>query len=113
MNGIHADPEALEGPQDEIISSVKDFLTVIRSHNPNAPILWCWGMLKLHVVPSLIQKGVEEYKAATGDKNVYTLELESLDELEKTPEEKGSRGHPGFKTHHAAAVKIVDFLTKL
>ena len=51
--------------------------------------------------------------AESGDKNVYTLELESLDELEKTPEEKGSRGHPGYKTHHAAALKIVEFLTKL
>ena len=70
-------------------------------------------MLELNVVPDLIQKGVEEYKAQTSDKDVYTLELESIDELEKLPEEKGSRGHPGYKTHHAAALKIVDFLTKL
>ncbi|MBR5401130.1 MAG: hypothetical protein IK102_04885 [Treponema sp.] len=106
-------PEALEGLQEEIVSSVKNFLTVIRSHNPSAKILWCWGLLKLHVVPGLIQKGVEEYKAESGDQNVFTLELESLDELEKTPEEKGSRGHPGYKTHHAAALKIVEFLTTL
>ncbi len=112
QNGV---PELVEGLAREqfIISSVKSFLTVIRSHNPNAKILWCWGMLKLHLVPGLIEKGVEEYKAESGDKNVYTLELEPLDELEKTPEEKGSRGHPGYKTHHAAALKIVDFLTKL
>ena len=106
-------PEALEGMQEEIVSSVKNFLTVIRSHNPSAKILWCWGLLKLHVVPGLIQKGVEEYKAESGDKNVYTLELESLDELEKTPEEKGSRGHPGMKTHQAAARKIVEFIERL
>ena len=98
---------------DEITSAVKSFLTVIRSHNPNAKILWCWGMLKLQVVPGLIQKAVEEYKAESGDKNVYTLELESLDELEKTPQEKGSRGHPGMKTHQAAASKIVASLRSL
>ena len=102
--------EALEGLQEEIVSSVKSFLTVIRSHNPSAKILWCWGMLKLQVVPGLIQKGVEEYKAESGDKNVFTLELESLDELEKTPEEKGSRGHPGYKTHQHAALKIASSL---
>ena len=107
------EPQEPQTLQKEIISSVKSFLSVIRSHNPNAKILWCWGMLKLHLVPGLIEKGVEEYKAESGDKNVFTLELDSIEELEKTPEEKGSRGHPGYKTHHAAALKIVDFLTKL
>ena len=106
-------PEALEGPHKEIISSVKQFLTVIRSHNPSAKILWCWGMLPLQTVPALIQKGVDEYKTTTGDQDVYTLELESLFDLEKTPQEKGSRGHPGYKTHQAAAQKIVELLKRL
>ena len=106
-------PEALEGPHKEIISSVKKFLTVIRSHNPSAKILWCWGMLPLQTVPALIQKGVDEYKTTTGDQDVYTLELESLFDLEKTPQEKGSRGHPGYKTHQAAAQKIVELLKRL
>ncbi|MBO4628458.1 MAG: hypothetical protein J5687_00770, partial [Treponema sp.] len=106
-------PEPVEGPHEEIISAVKSFLTVIRAHNPNAKILWCWGMLPLQTVPALIQKGVDEYKTTTGDQNVYTLELDSLFELEKTPQEKGSRGHPGYKTHQAAASKIVEFISKL
>ena len=112
QNGV---PELVEGLAREqfIISSVKSFLTVIRSHNPNAKILWCWGLLKLLTVPALIQKAIEEYKAATGDKNIYTLELESIEKLEKTPEEKGSRGHPGYKTHHAAALKIVELIERL
>ena len=106
-------PEPLEGLHKEIISSVKNFLGVIRSHNPNAKILWCWGMLPLQTVPALIQKGVDEYKTATGDKNVFTLELDSLFELENTPQEKGSRGHPGFKTHQYAAQKIYTCLSNL
>ena len=109
-NGV---PEPVEGSQKEIISAVKNFLTVIRSHNPNAKILWCWGMLSLQTVPALIQKGVDEYKSESGDNNVYTLELEPLDELEKTPEEKGSRGHPGVKTHQHAASKIASSLRKM
>ena len=96
--------------QEEIVLAVKNFLTVIRSHNPNAKILWCWGLLKLYVVPGLIQKGVEEYKALTGDKNVYTLEFEDAKTLEKTPQEKGSREHPGYKTHQIAASKIASLL---
>ena len=110
LHGCTGVPEPVEGPQKEIISAVKNFLTVIRSHNPNAKILWCWGMLSLQTVPALIQKGVDEYKSESGDNNVYTLELEPLDELEKTPEEKGSRGHPGYITHHAAAIKIASSL---
>ena len=107
------EPQEPQTLQQEIISSVQQFLTVIRTHNPNAKILWCWGMLPLQTVPALIQKGVDEYKTATSDQNVYTLELESLFELEKTPQEKGSRGHPGAKTHQAAASKIVEFISKL
>ncbi|MBO7639006.1 MAG: hypothetical protein J6S91_08525, partial [Treponema sp.] len=105
--------EDKRGLSEKVISAVKDFLSVIRSHNPNASILWVWGMLKLEHVPELIKKGVEEYKADSGDKKVFTLELESFDDLEKTDEEKGSRCHPGPKTHETAAVKIVDFLCKL
>ena len=108
--GMNVVAEHIESPKEEIVSAVKNFLTVIRSHNPDAKILWCWGMLELHVVPGLIQKAVEEYKTATGDKNVYTLELESLNELEKKKEEKGSRGHPGYKTHQTAASKIASSL---
>ena len=108
--GMPVVAEHVEAPREEIISAVKSFLTTIRSHNPNAKILWCWGMLKLQTVPALIQKGVEEYKAVTGDKNVCTLELESLFDLEKTPQEKGSRGHPGYKTHQHAAIKIASSL---
>ena len=111
--GMSVVAEHVEAPREEIISAVKSFLTVIRSHNPNAKIVWCWGMLPLPVVPALIQKGVEEYKAAAGDKNVFTLELDSLFDLEKTPQEKGSRGHPGYITHQAAARKIYEFIKNM
>ena len=96
--------------KDEIVAEVQDFLTLVRSHNPAAKIIWIWGLLKLHLVPELIQKGVDNYKAQTSDNDIYTLEMESIDELEKLPEEKGSRGHPGAKTHDAAAKRIFDFI---
>ena len=70
-------------------------------------------MLSLDVVPPLIQKGIKEYISATGDVNVYPLELESMDEIEKNPEDKGSRGHPGLPTHRKAADKIYEFIKGL
>ena len=101
------------GLPEKVTSAVKDFLAVIRSHNPRAKILWTWGLLPLQTVPALIQKGVHDYKAESGDENVFTLELDSADVIEKLPEEKGSRGHPGEKAHEAAAKKIAGFLSKL
>ena len=70
-------------------------------------------MLSLDIVPALIQKGIKEYMSASGDMNVYALELESMDDIEKNPEDKGSRGHPGPLTHKKAAEKIYDFIKTL
>ena len=102
-----------QAQMDEIVCEVQKFLKLVRSHNPHAKIIWVWGLLKLHLVPELIQKGIVEYKAQTSDKDVYTVELESIDELEKLPEEKGSRGPPGAKTHQAAAARIYDFIKSI
>lgn len=98
---------------DEITHEVSEFLRLVRSHNPSAKIIWCWGLLELKVVPACIQKGVEEYKEASGDKNVFAVELEPAEKLEKNPLEKGSRGHPGLKTHQAAATKLFEFIKSL
>ena len=96
-----------------IIAGAKRFLGVIRKYNPKAKIIWTWGMISLDIVPTLIQKGIDEYKKESGDKNVYTLELESMEVLEKSDEDKGSRGHPGPLTHKKAAERIFDFISSL
>ena len=96
-----------------IIAEAKRFLSVIRRYNPEAKIIWTWGMISIDIVPSLIQKAIGEYKKESGDKNVYALELESMAVLEKTDEDKGSRGHPGPLTHRKAAERIFDFISSL
>ncbi len=96
-----------------IVAEVKRFLGEIRRYNPKAKIIWTWGMLSLDIVPALIQKGIKEYMAETSDMKVYALELDSMDKLEKNPEDKGSRGHPGPLTHKKAAEKIYDFIKTL
>lgn len=95
---------------DIIISTAKNFLKTIRKHNPEAPVIWTYGMLQLDVFPPLLQNAVEQYKAESSDKNVYILQLSSIEEVEKTPFDKGSRGHPGPGTHNAAALKLSAFI---
>ena len=96
-----------------ILDGVKAFLKNIRSHNPEAKIIWTYGMLKFVAVPEYITAGIEEYKTESGDKNVFLLELDSMEDLEVNPEDKGSRGHPGPKTHRAAAEKLFKFIKGL
>ena len=107
---LNEDSTVCEKESNIIINSVKDFLKIIRKNNPKAIIIWCWGMVKHLLVPPLIQYGVEEYIFESGDKNVYTLELDYMDEIETNEDDKGSRAHPGFKTHKIASEKLCDFI---
>ncbi len=110
---FHDDGKGAGGAAGQaVIAEVKRFLSEIRLHNPEAKIIWTWGMIKLDLMPSLIQKGIDLYKAESGDKSVYSLELESMEELEKCDEDKGSRGHPGPLTHKRAALRLVDFIKR-
>ena len=107
---IDKDGKVCEKDSNTIINGVKDFLKVIRKNNPHATIIWVWGMIKLQLVPPLIQYAVEEYIFESGDKNVFTLELDAMEDVEVYDEDKGSRGHPGPKTHKLAANKLCSFI---
>ncbi len=96
-----------------IVSEVKRFLCEIRRHNPKAKIIWTWGMIPVDIVPALIQKGIKEYMKEKSDMNVFPLELEGMDTIEKAEEDKGSRGHPGPLTHKKAAERIYEFIKSL
>lgn len=110
----HDDGKGADGAAGQtVITGAKRFLGLIRKYNPEAKIIWTWGMISLDIIPPLIQKGIEEYKKESGDKNVYTLELESMEVLEKSDEDKGSRGHPGPLTHKKASERIFDFISSL
>lgn len=112
---LHHEADEKASPEEgKIISdAAKAFLISIRKNNPAAKIIWTWGMMKLTAVPFYIQQGIDEYKSETGDNNVYTLLLDPMEENEKLPEDKGSRGHPGPKTHTLAKNKIVDFIKSI
>lgn len=94
-----ADVERLE-------KAVCQFLTLIRSKNPDALLIWCYGMLGDGLLP-LLQAGVERYKKASGDTRAFLLQLPPT-----TPETVGARQHPGAAAHRAAAAVLTDFLKK-
>ncbi|MCQ2590593.1 MAG: SGNH/GDSL hydrolase family protein [Treponema sp.] len=98
------------GKIETVYDDVIAFVETVRNKNPGAKILWVWGMINIDKVPAVIQKAIQDYKAKTGDKNVFTLELPDMAKVEITNADKGSRGHPGPKTHLLAAEKIVEFL---
>ena len=115
-SGFHCndDGKGIEGAAGKmIVYDTKHFLAQIRRYNPKAKIIWTWGMISIDIVPGLIKKGIDEYRKETGDAAVYTLELDSMEAVEKREEDKGSRGHPGLITHKKAAQKLVDFISKL
>ena len=106
---VHAD----ENPDQLIVNEVKRFLGEIRSNNPRAKIIWSWGIMFLDKMPALLKKGIDEYKKESGDAAVYALELEDMNKIEKSEEDKGSRGHPGLLSHKKAAMRLVDFIRSL
>ena len=101
---------ALPESGNRVKEGVKEFLALIRKHNPSAKIVWVWGMIKLKTLPPYILKGIDEFKNENSDSNVFALELDAMEDVEKNDEDKGSRGHPGPKTHKLAAEKLTAFL---
>ena len=78
------------------------------------PILTrCLGMITMEAIPEFIARGIDEYKNEANDNKVYLLKLDSMDYVEELLEDKGSRGHPGPKTHKLAAEKLCKFIKGL
>jgi len=84
-----------------------DFLKDLRCHNPTAKLVWTYGMLGDPLRPQL-ERAVERFKSETGDHSAYYLPLPAV-----TPETMGSRQHPGYPCHQAAASVVAEFLRSI
>ena len=84
-----------------------DFLKKIRKNNPNAYILWAYGMMGADIKDT-IEAAIKEYSLAAGDEKVslFMLPLCTADEL-------GMRDHPTLKGHIKAAKALSEELRKL
>lgn len=85
---------------------VMAFLKKLRECNPQAYLLWVFGMLGTELSPA-IDSAVKEYAQISGDKRVSYLEL--TDAVDK----RGARSHPGRAAHELAAGEIAKALKEL
>lgn len=85
-------------------NAVIDFLKTLRKNNPQAHIVWCYGMLGYNLSLA-INDAINQYIAKTGDNNVIFLQLPNT-----TDETVGSHAHPGAKSHKRAAQVLIEYL---
>ncbi len=81
-----------------------DFLKTVRECNPQADIIWCYGMLGLSLEPTICG-AIADYQKQSGDRKVSYLRLPEV-----TEESFGSRQHPGILCHKQAARVLVDYM---
>lgn len=89
---------------DRFKNAVIDFLKTLRKNNPQAHIVWCYGMLGYNLSLA-INDAINQYIAKTGDSNVIFLQLPNT-----TDETVGSHAHPGAKSHERAAQVLIEYL---
>ena len=87
--------------------TVKKFLHTLRRCNPDAYLLWAYGMCGTPMEAHILS-GLEAYKKESGDTRVSYLSLTPC------PDEwLGSRSHPGRKSHALTALEVGSFLQKV
>lgn len=84
--------------------AARNFLMKIRKCNPEARIVWAYGMLGTPMMPA-IYRAVDAYVKATGDRRVSVFQLPNM-----TEETVGARFHPGAPAHEAAARELAGYL---
>ena len=80
--------------------TVRAFLRKLRRLNPNAYLLWVYGILGNSLLSSL-QNSIHTYQTECEDYRVSLLELPDMEE-----KEVGARYHPGKKAHERVATMI-------
>ena len=83
------------------------FLKKVRRCNPNAEIVWVYGMLgDAMVIP--IVRSIDTYIRQTGDTKVHYVQMPAT-----TSKTVGSREHPGLLNHQMTAEILSEYLLSL
>ena len=90
-----------------VSDAAENFLRMLRRCNPDAYILWCYGILGTPLLPAL-QAGMDAYKKESGDEKAEILILPAI-----TEETVGARQHPGEAAHRLAAETIIHRIKEL
>lgn len=89
----------------KVYEAAKAFLEQVRRRNPEAHILWIYGMCGRPLEKELA--GAVEALHAAGDERVHYLRLPRC-----RADEIGSRQHPGPASHRKTARALADYLQK-
>lgn len=88
-------------------TAAESFLAKLRQYNPEAHIVWVYGMLGLPMMPA-IYRAVNSYAAKSGDRKVSVFQLPNI-----TDESVGARSHPGKLAHEQAAKVLSAYLQEI
>lgn len=83
------------------------FLEKVRRCNPDAEIVWVYGMLGDAMNLSIV-RAIDTYSRKTGDTKVHYVQMPST-----TSKTVGSREHPGVLNHQLAAEILSEYLISL
>lgn len=97
------EPESKERFLAAAVAALND----IRQKNPQAYILWIYGMLGNGLEP-MIAEAMERYQRKSRDERISYLPLPNT-----TDETVGSRYHPGYPSHRAAAKVLIEELQRI
>ena len=92
---------------DRFENAVYQFIALLRKNNPNACIIWMYGMLGREIENYIVET-VDRYKKDNMDDKVSYLRLPDLESGWA-----GANNHPGAPSHHAAAQTIIEYLRGL
>jgi len=97
----------LQEDEQKIEDAAVDFLYMLRRHNPNAHLLWAYGMLGYDLTP-VLAGAVRRYQRESGDMNSAFINLPDT-----RPDEYGAHMHPGAASHARAALVLEDYIRRL
>ncbi len=101
---LNPDGTFVEEDLNRFEDAVVSFLKMLRKHNPQAHIIWCYGMLG-YDLSFAINDAMIRYIRESGDHNVIYLQLPNT-----TEETVGSNGHPGELSQRRAAQVLTEYL---
>lgn len=93
MNG----DEYVEEDLNKVRDAIADFIAKVRRNNPDAYIMWAFGMIETGLADT-VKAGVDKYRDIATDDKVEFVALPV-----NTDETMGSRFHPGRKNHEQSA----------
>ena len=99
------DAATLEDEKEGLRQDVAELLRMVRAHQPQAYLLWAYGLCGEEMAP-LLREGIDRYQRETGDSRVGFLLLPDAGG------DVGSRSHPSRRAHARAASCLIDALKK-